>query len=253
MSIDQNSGMIVGMRRLYAAALACAGCALLLAPALSFAHPDDTRATRAYLRASGALAKRSATELRASATALEARAEAIAAECPAALTYAPRDAALDEIGEEAHQTLLDAGAEQTLGARRAFAHAVERLRWSSRRLTRLVHEHAAEELAPATAALPHVCADIDAWQASAYATVPQSTTAFLGHGNGEPTSALGRLLALFVHKPTVGGLLRQFENARETRIARRIEREEQQTSSVLTATSSAAAAKLAAMFGISAL
>jgi len=237
------------------AALVCAGCTLLLAPALAVAHPNNAKATRAYLRASETYARTASAELDASVSAIDARGREIAAECPLALTYAPRDAAFEEIGEEAKETLLDAGAASTRAARLAFAHALDRLRWSDPQLTRLVHQQAGEEIASATISLPDVCADIDAWKASAYATLPQSTSEFLAHSGKNELGPLGSLLLLFEepHKAKVARLLEGFENPREKRTARRIERQEQRTSSQLSAASKAAAVRLAAALGITAL
>jgi hypothetical protein len=237
------------------AALVCAGCTLLPAPALAVVHPDDARATRAYLRAGQTYARNAAAKLDASVGAIETREREIAAGCPFALTYAPRDAAFEEIGEEAKQTLLDAGAASTRAARLAYARALDRLDWSEPRLTRLVHERAAEELAPATIALPDVCADIEAWKASAYAIVPQSTSEFLARSGKSESGPLASLLLLFEEprKTKIARLLRRFESAREARRAMLIERQEEHTSSEVGRAGKAAAQTLAAWLGITAL
>lgn len=252
------SGMILGVRRLCAAALACAGCALLLAPALALARPNDRRATRGYLRAAAAYTRSISAALGASVAAIETRGSAIGSECPSSLTYAPRDEAFEEIGEEAHKTLIDAGAEQTLTARRTFARAVSRLRWSDPRLAMLVREQAAEELAPATTALPNVCADIAAWKTNAYAALPQSAEHFLAHsGRSESaSSALGLLLIALLGESRavhIARLLMPFETRREQRTARHIDAEEAQVSARLRTVSRAVGVKLAAELGITAL
>ncbi len=241
------------MKRL--AALVCAVCTLLSAPALAAAHPDDARATRAYLRASETYARDAAAALDASVSAIDTREREIATACPFALTYAPRDAAFEEIGEEAKLTLLDVGAASTRAARLAYAHALDRLRWSDQQLTRLVHERAAEELAPATIALPDVCADIDAWKASAYATLPQSTSEFLARSGRSESGSLASLLALLEepHKTKLARMLGRFENRREARSATMIERQEERTSSEVGRASRTAAQTLAAWLGITAL
>lgn len=217
---------------------------------------NDAAATRAYLRADGAYARSVSAAVGASVAAIEARGSAIGAECPASLTYAPRDEAFEEIGEEARKTLLDAGTELTRSARQRFARAVSRLRWSDGRITRLTREQAAEELAPAMIALPDVCADIDAWKASAYATLPQSAESFLADaGKSESGSGLARLLALLEgpRQAKIARLLRPFENRDELRAAKRIEQQEEQTSSRLGTAGRAAGVRLAAELGITAL
>jgi hypothetical protein len=232
-----------------------AGCTLLLAPVPALAHPNDARATRAYLRARETYVSDEAAGLDASIGAIDADEQELAGACPFALTYAPRDAAFEELGDEARTTLLDAGAAITHGARLAFARALDRIRWGDPRLTRLARRLAAEELTPATIVPSDVCADIRAWEASAYTTLPQSTSEFLARsGRGEPGS-LASLLLLFEEPPDVkiARLLRRLESPREIRMALRIERQEQETSIELGTASRTAAARLAAAVGITAL
>jgi hypothetical protein len=249
------------------AGLVCA-CANMLGPTPALARAGvarttgdarttrDVRATRAYLRAAAAYARSNSAAVGASVAAIAARGSAIAGECPSSLTYAPRDEAFEELGEEAHKTLLDAGTEPTRAARQRFAHAVGKLKWSDRHLTRLVREQAAEELAPATIALPNVCADIAAWKASAYATLPPSTERFLGPGGkGVLGSLLESLLVLFEtpRQIVIARLLRPFEDRRELLAATRIEAQEAQVSRELGSADRTAGVALAAELGVTAL
>lgn len=160
------------------AGLVCVGAMYVPAPAFAAGRMDAV-ATQAYLRASAAYTLGASAELGASVAAIEARANEIAGECPSILTYAPRDAAFGEIGEEASATLFYAGLAPTSATTLSFARAIGRLSWSDRRLTRLVRGQAAEEAAFVALAQPDVCVDIEAWKASAYAALPQSTTGFL--------------------------------------------------------------------------
>ena len=218
--------------------------------------PHDARATQAYLTAEEAYAREASRELDSSITAIAIRGSAIAGECPAAMTYAPRDSAFEEIGEEARKTLFDAGVAPTEAIRLAFAHAIVHLRWSSRTLTKLVHGQAGEETALTKLRPPSVCANIEAWKASAYATTPPSVRTFLERaGAPEAQSGLGLLLALLQSfgRKTVPQLLIRFEDARELRRAHRIESRQARTAHRLEAARAHAGAKLAAALGISAL
>jgi hypothetical protein len=161
------------------AGLACAASACLPAHALASVHTDDVAATRAYLSAADAYERSAYAQVEASAAAIEAQAGEIGGECPSVLTYAPRDAAFAELGGEADTTAFYAGTAPERPMLLRLAHTIERLRWSDRKLTRLVRAEAAEERAIVTLALPDVCADIAAWQASGYAALPQSAARFL--------------------------------------------------------------------------
>jgi hypothetical protein len=240
------------------AALVCAVCACLTTPAIAAArdHPRATRAdaaaTRAYLRASDTYERSATAELATRVTAMQARANEIAGECPSALTYAPRDEAFGELGEEASTTVYWAGAASVRSTELRLADAIAHLRWSNRRLTRLVHAEAAEEHAIATIALPDVCADIAAWKASAYATLPQSSTKFVARMRAiEFLSFVGFTEAS--RETIIMRLLRRFERPAERRAAKRIERLEAQINKRLGAAAVAAQAKLAAALGVAAL
>ncbi len=247
----QRAMRLLAVKRLFAV-LGCAGLLCVSAPALAAGRADDTAATRAYLRASEAYARGVSAAVGASVTAIAARANGIAGECPSALTYAPRDVAFGEIGEEMSVALFYAGVAPTRTTRLGFARAVGGLSWSDRRLTRLVRALAAEEVAIVAVALPDVCADIGAWKASAYAALPRSTTGFLvrvaavesgsyvGPSEESREAAIGRLLA-------------PYEGPGVTRKAKRLERQEQRTGRMLGVAAEAARARLAAALGVSGL
>ena len=220
------------------------------APALAAGRTDDVAATQAYLRASESYARRAYAEAAASAAAIEARASEIATECPSALTYAPRDTAFEVLGEVADLTAVYADVAPVRSATLRLAHAIAHLSWSSRRLTRVVRSQAVAERSIATLALPDVCADIAAWKASAYATLPPSATRFLELldtiGTAGATSEESR-------EAVIARLLRPYESPSERRTFRRMAQLEVRTGRTLMAASEAARTKLAAALGVSAL
>jgi hypothetical protein len=234
------------------AGFACAAYACLPVPALAAARVEDARATRAYLRASEAYARAAYAGAGAYVAAIEARANQIVGECPGALTYTPRDAGFEELGEELEATLEDAGLATERSATLRFTAAVSHLRWSNHQLTRLVRAEVAEERAEAKLALPDVCADVAAWKASAYAALPQSVPRFLtrvraiesgywiGHSEEPREAVIDRLLKLY-------------EGPAERRTAKRISELQTRTQKRVSVAVSGARAKLAPALGVSAL
>jgi hypothetical protein len=224
----------------------------LSVPALAAGRPGDANATRAYLRATEAFARGASAEIGESVAAIAARGSETAGECPAALTYAPRDGAFGELGEETSDMLFYAGAASVSATRLSFARAIGGLSWSDRRLTKLVRQQAAVEVATVAFALPDVCSDIAEWKASAYAALPQSATGFLA-----------RVAALESREyvgPSEDGieavierLLRKYEGPAERRARKLVERQEQRTNKTRRAAEDAAEARLAARLGVSAL
>lgn len=242
---------MVAMRRLIAG-LACASVVCLPAPALASVHADDVGATRAYLRADNAYERSTYAEIGVSVAAIEARVGQIGGECPSVLTYAPRDAAFEELGDEAYTTAFFAGTAPARPMLLRLAHAIEQLSWSDQRLTRLVRAEASEERAIATLALPEVCADIAAWKANDYAALPQSTARFLARAQAiESLSAVGP--SEESREKVIMRLLRRFETPTQRRTAERIERLEAQIGRRLNAERASAEKELAAAFGVAAL
>jgi hypothetical protein len=232
--------------------LAFAACAFVPAHAFASVHADDAAATRAYLSTDYAYERGTSAALGVTIAALEARAGMIGGECPNALTYAPRDAAFGELGEEADTTAFFAGRASVRSMVLRFAQTIDRLRWSDRKLTRFVRAEAAEERAIATIALPDVCADIAAWKASAYAALPQSAARFLARVqaveslSGEGPFEESREVAIM-------RFLRPYEGPAQRRTARRIERLEARIDKRMTAAGTGVEKKLAAALGVSAL
>jgi hypothetical protein len=234
------------------AGLACVGSLCVSAPALAAGRADDAAATRVYLRASEAYEGSVAMEVAARVAAMAARANEIAGGCPSALSYAPRDEAFGELGEEASLAVFWAGAPSMRSAGLRLAGVVAHLTWSDRRLTRLVHTQAVEEHAAATIVLPDVCADIAVWRAGSYVTLPQSSMRFLARVRAiESLAFVGFSEAS--REAVIGRLLRRFEGPAERRAAKYIERVEARIFKQLDAAEVAARARLAAGLGVATL
>jgi hypothetical protein len=215
-------------------------------------HRHDLAATRAYLRAIALDGRESYLNVPAGAAAIEARAREIGSQCAGALTYAPRDEAFNEIAEEAAQTIFLAALGPLRGELRRFARALQHLTWSNRKLTRLVHERAAEEAAYAALVLPDVCGDIERWKTGSYAQLPASVGAFLEHAlKLEVAPLTGPRLE--TREAVILRLLTHWESARERRDARRSEARERRAGERIDAAWSDAKGKLATALGVAAL
>lgn len=244
------------------AALACAACACLPMPAVAAARGsvaaatrNDAAATRSYLRARYDYERVLTSEAPAGEAALSVRAAQLAGECPSALTYAPRDADFGGIDEEVGVTLTTSYSMGTPTLRAAtlrLARELAPLRWSNRTLTRLVHAEAAEERGDTTIVPPDVCADIAAWKASGYATLPPDAVRFLAR--------VDRIAALkFVgfteesREAIIRRLLRRREGAGERALAGRLARLEARVDARAEGDEGTARKKLAAALGVSIL
>jgi hypothetical protein len=234
------------------AVLACAACACLLTPSLAAAGIDDGAATRAYLRAGDAFERGVERETSAEEAAVAATASRIAGECPSALTYAPRDEAFGEIGEEIDATLANAfwlGTPTLRADTLRFIREIAHLRWSNRRLTRLVRAEAAEERAETALVPPQVCADIRAWQKSSYATLPPDAMRFRAQmGRIEVLSFVG--FTEESREAIIRRLLRRFEGARARVRAKRLARLARSVDAKAAAAKASAQNKLATALGV---
>jgi hypothetical protein len=245
-------GLVVPAVRRLIAGFVCATAACLPAHALASVHTDDVTATRAYLIAADTYERGTYAEVGMSVAGIEARAGEIGGECPSVLTYAPRDAAFAELGEEAEATTFFAGTAPGRPMLLRLARTIEHLRWSDRRLTRRVHAEAADERMIATLALPGVCADIAAWKANGYAALPRSAARFLARLRAiESLSGVGP--SEESREAAIMRLLRPYERSAERRTARRIERLEAQIGRRLKATGVNTEKKLAAALGVAEL
>ena len=224
--------------------LACTACAGLPVPAIAAGRAADTAAARAYLSAAATYANAAYPLVGARIAAMEADEREVAAQCPSAFLYAPRDTAFEELGEEMGDAEWYAGGPPVRSATEAFAEATGNLRWSNRRLTRLVRSEAAEERADVALVLPDdVCSSIEAWKTSDYAELPPSVGEFLTHVEQIESGSFG----LIMH------LLRRYEGPAERRAAKHVERLEELAGKRLATASETIWRKLEAAMGASEL
>jgi hypothetical protein len=232
--------------------LACLAFVGLDTSALASVSVGDVVATRAYLRASEVYVQAAYPGVAARIAAIDARESEVAGACPSALTYAPRDTAFEEVGEELGASEWYAGVASVRSITLRLADVIGHLRWSDRKLTRLVRAQAAEERADVALVLPDVCGQIAAWKASAYSTLPSSVSGFLTHVEAiEGGSTIGP--SEESREALIMRLLRRYEDTDERQLAKRIERLEANAHQRLVAGAVAARRKLAALMGVAEL
>jgi len=151
----------------------------LALPHIALGASANAAATLSFLRADHAFAQAVRAKIPAAEGSANSLVTEVTAECPDVLGDAPHTGGFSQLASETSLAILDVFAGPLVQAGLVFAERVERLRWSSRSLTRLVHVHAAEERAEAKVSPPHLCADLNAWLASDYRIVPQGTETFV--------------------------------------------------------------------------
>ena len=102
----------------------------------------------------------------------------VAGECPLAAVDSPQNHEAEQLSNEVVGALEVAAYQPDKESMLAFAHAIRGLRWSNRKLTRAVGAYATKLEGFPTLAPPDICADVKAWAASGYSTLPASTVSF---------------------------------------------------------------------------
>ena len=157
--------------------LAIAALALLL-PSAAFARSRNAAATRAYVDANYALVRVARANLATGKAAIKSLADTVAGECPLAAVDSPQNHDSEQLSNEVVGAIEIAAYQPDKASMLAFAHTVRGLHWTNRELTRMVDGYAAKLEGFTTLAPPAICADVRAWAASGYATLPATTVSF---------------------------------------------------------------------------
>jgi hypothetical protein len=202
--------------------------ALPAATAHAQASSGDASTTRAYLQAYLGQTRAEVSGLPAGLAAMEALRGQLQLECPGVLAQEPTPSRGErpsesaiEISDELQESLFGVAERTEISVHRRFAHSVERLTWSDRGLTRLVHAYAAGEVEQAEIPTPDLCSDMRAWVASGFQTVSAATEAYLRR----ESTLLGRTGGAheaIMHK------LERYESPADKRITRLIAQAEKQ-------------------------
>lgn len=144
----------------------------------AFANSGDVAATRAYIQADYALVHAARVNLKTSEAALQKLRRQIASECPKAAAGSPQDTNSEQLSNELVGAMTIAAIGPDVRAVAVFAQTVRRLHWGNAALTRKVHTYATRLHTLSVLPPPNVCADVKAWSASGYRTLPASALSF---------------------------------------------------------------------------
>jgi hypothetical protein len=139
----------------------------------------DRATSHAYLSAIYAFERAFVGNLPASIRADEALATKIDIGCPNVAAGSPQGNQLNELSAESLLAVVLAYVQPDRRALEHVAAIAAHLRWSNRKLTRLVHSLAAEDALGAELSVPDLCADWKAWMSSGYRTLSPGTEAFM--------------------------------------------------------------------------
>lgn len=195
-------------------ALALMAGALLPSPALA---ASDAATTETYLRANYALVSAGHQLTPTARARIRTLRERLRSECAGIVKGSPQNEDSEKLTWEAIGAMTIAGYTPGASAAAKFSRTVSRLRWSSAALTNAVHTYARQGLAEVRTPMPNLCADLSAWKASGYTTLPQTTVQFRKNFY-ENYVGVGflpkRLLAPFL-RPSQSALIRRSQRYEE--------------------------------------
>jgi hypothetical protein len=147
-------------------------------PAAALADPADVAATQSYVQANYALVRVAGAHLATSEAAPLGALAQVQRECPRAGAGSPQDPESTQMSDEVIGAMVIAAARPDLQAIRDFIATVGRLRWSNHRLASTIQAYVGKLKTLSTLAAPELCADVRAWAANGFQTLPASTVRF---------------------------------------------------------------------------
>jgi len=158
--------------------LLTAAMTLLGAPTSALASSGDVAATQKYIQANYALVQAGSSKLPAATAALLAVRRRIEGECPMAAAESPQNPDSTQLSNEIIGAMVTSAYHTDVPAGESFIRAAGGLRWSNHRLTGTVQSYVGKLKVMIALATPNVCADVRAWVASGYQTLPATTVRF---------------------------------------------------------------------------
>jgi hypothetical protein len=166
-------------RSLFAAGLcASLGASAALAVPSALAGSGDAAATQTYVQANYALVRVADVHLKTSEAAPLEVLAGVRRQCPNAGAGSPQDPESTEMSNEVIGAMVLSAGRPDRPAIGKFIRTVARLHWSSASLTRAVSDYAGKLKTLLSLPTPDLCADVRAWAASGYRTLPADTVAF---------------------------------------------------------------------------
>jgi hypothetical protein len=159
-----------------AASLAFAGSAI--APASALADAANATATQTYLRANYTLMRYFTSHIPAARAELAGVLAGVRRECPSVAAGSPQNVDSEQLSNEVIGTMVTTVVQHSLPPIQTAIRAAKRLRWSNVALTRAIQAYVVKGEVLTSLSVPHLCADVKAWVAGDYATLPAGTTSF---------------------------------------------------------------------------
>lgn len=164
--------------RAHAAGLRASSLSLVSRASRASSRARDVAATRAYIQANYRLIRVARANLVASEAGIRALVRQTVGECPLAGEGSYTNGAASQVSEEVIGTIVTTAYRPDVGAIHAFASVVRHLRWSSPRLTRIVHGYLVKLDNLAVLAPADICGDVKAFAATSFRTAPEGTVRY---------------------------------------------------------------------------
>jgi hypothetical protein len=152
--------------------------ALLVSAAPALSASPDTATTAAYLKADYALVRTVSSNLPRSESALQGLLAHVRSACPQAAGGSPQTPQSTQLSNELIGTMVLTGGHIDRQTVRAYVTKVTALHWSNQAVNRAVARHVRDLRILLGLHTPDICADVQAWAASGFTTLPAHTIQF---------------------------------------------------------------------------
>jgi hypothetical protein len=148
------------------------------APSVAAADPGDAASTQTYLQGNYTVVRYFTSHTPAVRAEIASVLTGVQRECPLAAAGSPQNVDSEQLSNEVIGAMVTTATQHNLPAISRAVRAAEPLRWSNGALTRTIQAYVAKAKALTRLAVPHLCADVKAWVASDFQTLPASTASF---------------------------------------------------------------------------
>lgn len=197
--------------------LLAAAAGLAIGPSAALADTADVAATQTYLQANYALVRYFTSHIPAARAELSSVLAGVRRECPSAAAGSPENVDSEQLSNEVIGAMVTTVIQHNLPPIRTAIRATAHLRWSNGALTRAVQAYAAKGKVLTSLAVPHLCADVKAWVAGDFQTLPASTASFAP-----------RFMSVWVAPGYLPAALSPYETAEDRTLAHRTAQLEEQ-------------------------
>lgn len=190
---------------------------LLVGPSQALGASGNVAATQAYVQANYAALSVAVSHLKTSEAGPAHVLAKVQGECPGVGAQSPQDDESTQMSNEVIGAMVVSAVAPDVQAIKTFAHAAAGLSWSSSGLTRSIRAYASKWNTLASLAEPSLCADVRAWGADGYHSLPATTAAFVA-----------KFIPAWVGAGYLPAQLSRYETSATRALAKRSNRLEQQ-------------------------